>query len=184
MATKEVIVEEITSYEGIGRISKQLDQLAEGLKSLGILKIMKLFPNQFAQLFIRSAVSSEDVLTNMKFQRRLTDGDKIAAGHLRRFVTESSEKGMYMCVIVVLWFTCLCLLVVLKDLMLYITGSYQPSQFTVVFVSTDDVNAAVSAHTCPKELHLPKTFEENNEETYSQLCASIIAAMDMTYNTV
>jgi len=77
-------VEGISSYEGIGKIFKQLDQRAEGLKSLGVLNNEALS----RQLFIQSTVSSEDVSTNMKFQKKVGDGNKMAAGHLQRFVAK------------------------------------------------------------------------------------------------
>ena len=56
MSNKEVIVEEITSFEGIGRVSKMLDQLSEGLKSLGVLRPIKLFPEQFAVIYPQISV--------------------------------------------------------------------------------------------------------------------------------
>ncbi|XP_065905382.1 uncharacterized protein [Dysidea avara] len=166
MSSKEVIVEEITSFEGIGRVSKMLDQLVEGLKSLGVFRLMRLFPDQFVNLFVHSCLTAQDVLENMKFSR-LRQGDKVAAEHLQKFIVESTEK-------------------VLKDLMLFITGSYQPSPFTVLFISNDDGgHVTVSAHACPKELHLPRgVFEEEDEETYSKLSEALVAAMDATYNTI
>jgi len=69
--------------------------------------------------------------------------------------------------------------------MLFVTGSYQPSSFTVVFVDIDSTgnDGHVAAHTCPKELHLPRGIFED-EEAYCHMCSALMAAMDHTYNTI
>ena len=93
MSNKEFILEELLSYEGISRVSKMLDQLAEGLKTLGVLRIVKLFPHKFVQMFVHTAISVEDVLACFKVPPDLEAGDVITVSHLQRFISESSEEG-------------------------------------------------------------------------------------------
>jgi len=69
-----------------------LDQLSEGLKSLGVLWLIKLFPEQFAALFTHKPLCKEDILNNMRFTK-LLPGDTVAVAHLKRFIAESTEKG-------------------------------------------------------------------------------------------
>ena len=137
MSNKEDIVEEITSFEGIERVSKMLDQLSEGLKSLGVLRLIKLFPEQFAMLFTHKSLCVEDILTNMRFDK-LLPGDTVSVAHLKRFIAESTEKGIY--IYFCIHFTVVlvvCISLVLKELMMFVTGSYQASLFTVVFVDIE-----------------------------------------------
>jgi len=81
-----------------------------------------------------------------------------------------------------------CISEVLKELMMFVTGSYQASLYTVMFVDIDssgnDGNVALSAHTIPKELHLPRAIFEDSEEAYCCMYPALMAAMDPTHNTI
>jgi len=93
MSNKEFVLEEILSFEGISRVSKMLDQLAEGLKTLGMLRTVRLFPQNFVHLFTYAAVSATDVLNRLNVPSSLDPGDMVTLSHLRRFIMESSEEG-------------------------------------------------------------------------------------------
>ena len=76
LSNKEVIVEEILLYESVGRIAKVLDQLTEGLKTLGFLRVMRAFPDVFAALFTSmTTVSPSDVLNCLKILKNLSKDD-------------------------------------------------------------------------------------------------------------
>ena len=94
MSNKDLILQEILSYEAITRISKLLDQLAEGLQTLGVLKIMRLFPQNFVDLFTYKPISGAEVAECLCISPNLQDpGDAVTIKHLRRFIRESSDEG-------------------------------------------------------------------------------------------
>lgn len=94
MSNRGLILEEIITFESIGRIAKLLDQLCDGLKTLGVLWIMKAFPQIFVQLFTYTeAVSATDVLETLNIPTHLDSRDVITVCHLKRFITEASEEG-------------------------------------------------------------------------------------------
>ena len=88
MSNKEIILHEILSFEGIARITKMLDQLGDGLKTLGVLCMMKLFPNKFVHLFTHTSVTVEDVLSSLKVPPNLE------STHTSKVVLPSSEDSM------------------------------------------------------------------------------------------
>ena len=94
MSNKELILQEILAYEGITRIAKMLDQFMEGLQTLGMLKLMRLFPENFLHLFIYKPLSAITVMECLCLPSNVKDpGDAIILKHLNRFIMESSEEG-------------------------------------------------------------------------------------------
>ena len=94
MSNKELIFQEILSFEAINRILKLLDQLAEGLQTLGVLKIMRLLPQNFVDLFTYKSISGAKVAECLCISPNLQDlGDTVTIKHLRRFIRESSDEG-------------------------------------------------------------------------------------------
>ena len=101
MNNKELIIQEIMTFESIIRISKMLDQLAEGLQSLGLLKMMRLFPHAFATYFMYTTLKAKDVLNCISVPVAIDPGDKVALQHLNDFIATASEEGnnylVYVC---------------------------------------------------------------------------------------
>jgi len=94
MSNRDYILEEILSFESIGRIAKLLDQLSDGLKNLGILRIIRTFPNIFVHLFTcTKVVSATDVLDTLKISANHNLNDSITISYLRRFISEAPEEG-------------------------------------------------------------------------------------------
>ncbi len=91
MSNKEVIQQEIISYEAVYKVSKTLDQFVDGLKHLGILKIIRAFPELFAQLFTYNA---ELTYTNVVEAIFLEECDALVPlSHLYSFLNEADEEG-------------------------------------------------------------------------------------------
>ena len=181
MSNKEVILEEILSFEGIARITKMLDQLGDGLKTLGVLRMMKLFPNQFVHLFTHTSVTVEDVLSSLKVPPNLESGDLVTISHLKRFIIESSEEGkttLLVCVKVTY------LLLVRRKFLFYITGTVTSSSIEISF-SEEDEFGTISVHTCSREILFPRViFATDDEETYRIFSRSLMAVIESkTYNS-
>ena len=95
LSNREVIVEEIPLYESVGRIAKVLDQLTEGLKTLGFLRVMRAFPDIFAALFTSSTTASPyDVLDCLKIPNNLSEDDIITISCLQKFIRQATKEGI------------------------------------------------------------------------------------------
>lgn len=95
VSSKDIIAQEILSFEAVGRVSKLLDQFMDGLRTLGVLQAMCCFPEKFIHLFIYTAnVSAADVLETLYYDGVLDPSDAATFNHLTRFIIEGSEHGM------------------------------------------------------------------------------------------
>ena len=63
MTTRHSVVQDIILHEVIAKRQKMLDQLAEGLNGLGLLSLIRAFPEVFLPLFVSTGdISSADVI--------------------------------------------------------------------------------------------------------------------------
>ena len=94
MSNKDVIGQEVLFFDAIACVAKLLDQVCDGLQSLGVLRIMRAFPDLFLHLFTYTAnVTSSDV-----FEAIFVDEDKtnmqpmdtVIMGYIRG---DASEEG-------------------------------------------------------------------------------------------
>ena len=180
MSNKEIILHEILSFEGIARITKMLDQLGDGLKTLGVLRMMKLFPNKLVHLFTHTSVTVEDVLSSLKVPPNLESGDLVTISHLKRFIMESSEEGkttLLVCVKVTYF-------LVRRKFLFYITGTVTSSSIEISF-SEEDEFGTISVRTCSREILFPRViFATDDEETYRIFSRSSMAVIESkTYNS-
>ena len=186
MSNKEFILEELLSFEGITRITKMLDQLGDGLRTLGMLRIMKLFPTNFVHLFTHTDISIEDILTCFEVPSNLEAGDAVTISHLRRFIIESSEEGnptLLACVKVISIYSFL----VRRKFLFYVTGTVSPMASSInISFSEEDEFGAIAVHTCSREINFPRIiFEKEDEETYKMFSRSLSAVMgSKTFNSV
>ena len=81
--------------------SEMLDHLAEGLQTLGMLKIMRLLPKKFVHVFTYTALSANDVMECLCIPANLEDsGDAVAKNIywvIRITVRLWSHNCTYMC---------------------------------------------------------------------------------------
>lgn len=100
MYNKDLILQEIMTFEAVIRISKMLDQLAEGLQTLGMVKLMRLYPDIFINLFTHKSLSANDVIKCLYVPQELDDA--VAIKHLRNFIMNSSEEGNLQCILCIM----------------------------------------------------------------------------------
>ena len=99
MSNKDVIGQEVL-FDAIASIAKLLDQLSDGLRSLGVLRVLRVFPDLFLHLFTYTAcVISSDVQEVVYIDEKKTNiqpGDTVVMSHLYRFIDDVSEEGWYL----------------------------------------------------------------------------------------
>ena len=92
MATKDGIWQEIMLFDALTSVSKLLDQLSSGLSSLGVLHVMRAFPDLFVHLFTYTAnVTSAEVLDALHVDNDTSDN--LIMSYLHKFIENSSEEG-------------------------------------------------------------------------------------------
>ena len=97
LSTKDSIAQDIMTYEGLYKVAPLLDQLADGLRSGGLLQSMQAYPQLFAPLFINTGeLTVDDVLQALYVEEEteLQSAEIIAIRFLQRFVRESDTKRM------------------------------------------------------------------------------------------
>ena len=63
MTKKDMIGQEVLVFDAIASVAKLLDQMCDGLRSLGVLHVVHAFPELFLHLFTYTAcVISSEVL--------------------------------------------------------------------------------------------------------------------------
>ena len=96
MSNKDIVGQEVLLFDAIASIAKLLDQLCDGLRSLGVLRVMRAFPDLFLHLFTYTAcVTSSEVLEAIYIDEEKTDVqpcDTVVMSHLNHFITEASEE--------------------------------------------------------------------------------------------
>ncbi len=97
MSTRHSITQDIILHETVMKRKVVLDQLAQGLECLGVLQLIRLFPEVFEPMFVaRHDLDCESVLgvITTKPREELSDKEKTAWEHLQQFIKECSCEGM------------------------------------------------------------------------------------------
>ena len=88
---RDIIGQEIISFEAVYKMSKLMDQFCDGLRSTRILNAVRAFPELFIQLLTYTGdVSSESVLEALSVDR---DSPTELFEFLRRFILKAAEEG-------------------------------------------------------------------------------------------
>ena len=71
-----------------------LDQMCRGLQTLGVLQVVRAFPELFLPMFTYAAsICPVDVLEAVYVVQDLTPADTVTMSYLHKFVGEASEQG-------------------------------------------------------------------------------------------
>ena len=75
---------------------KQLFKLQRcwtSLQSLGLLKMMRLFPHSFTTHFMYTTLKATDVMNCISVPASADPGNKVALKHLSDFIAMATEEG-------------------------------------------------------------------------------------------
>ncbi len=92
MSNKDVIGQEVLYFDSILRIEKILDQLCDGLRTLGVFSIIKMFPELFAPLLTYTACMSAEDVAEAIYMVGNAPGDDIIMAHFKRWIYETSKE--------------------------------------------------------------------------------------------
>ena len=99
LSTKNLIAQDITTYEGLYKTTQLLDQLCDGLKKAGVLHIIRAFPNEFLSTFVYTKITAEDVLSIMNVP---WEQDGMLMTYFNQFIHESDETGNQYIIIIMI----------------------------------------------------------------------------------
>ena len=89
MATRNAVAHSMIAHDALYRRSPLLDQFSEGLKEMGIMELIKVFPIEMSPLFIATGeVSLEEVLEAIwvKNESDISAADKFTVHLFQRYV--------------------------------------------------------------------------------------------------
>ena len=92
MSTKNLVVQEILTYEGLYRLTKMMGLFSDGLKCNGVLKLVRGFPEQFVSLFTYTGLSAEDVLDSV-CSVRCAPRDEVMLSFFQQYIRSCTEYG-------------------------------------------------------------------------------------------
>ena len=99
MSTKEAIVQDLFTFDALYKRQVLLDQLKEGLKSIGALKLIQTFPNEMLPMFtFQGQLVADDVLEAIDVQvsedsEGLRPEDEVLLRFLQRYIRSLTQSG-------------------------------------------------------------------------------------------
>jgi hypothetical protein len=97
MSTKDVIAQHIFVYDALYRRSSLLDQFQQGLKHMGVLEVIEVFPEEMSKLFTYTGeITTEEVLEAVYMETEtegLLDGDAFVFSLFQSYLKKLSPSG-------------------------------------------------------------------------------------------
>ncbi len=91
MSTKDTVAQNILAHESLYKKTILLDQFKEGLKKIGALQLIQLFPDEMSSLFIyQGALTANDVSSALYITNE--EGSS-SVEYLHHYIHTLKEKG-------------------------------------------------------------------------------------------
>ena len=135
------IIQNLIIHDAIGKRKVVLDQLREGLQTLGFGARLSVYPDLFEELFVAGDnITCSKVKKCLVFPVQLTDEESRGKGYFEDYLTTASSEKM-------------------KDLLIFATGAPCVPDFGLGKIRiefTDD--SSISSSTCLKKITFPREF--------------------------
>ena len=101
MSTKEAIAQNLFTFDALYKRQVLLDQLKEGLKLIGALKLIQTFPNEMLSLFtFQGQFAADDVLEAIDVKvsedsEGLKPEDEVLVTLLQRYMRSLTHSGRH-----------------------------------------------------------------------------------------
>lgn len=160
------VIQSIIVHDVIGRPKIVLDQLRDGLNTLGFGARMSEFPHLFQTLFVpaEKELSSADVINVLEFPASLSEEETATKHYLLEFLEKTKETT-------------------LKAFLHFITGAPCLPDFGLgkMGVKFED-GPAIFASACMQTLTLPRSFPD--KKTLSSSLKAVISTVKGSFNCV
>ena len=140
------VIQAVMIHDIIGKPKIVLDQLREGLATLGFGTEMLQYPEEFEELFVHdnNVLESGSIIGSLQFPTVMSSDESTTHDYLIQFLQGGSQET-------------------LKRFLTFATGSPVLPEFGLgtIQVKFDD-GTAIFASTCLQSLTLPKKFPDND----------------------
>jgi len=87
--------QDILIYEGLYKVTKMVDEFYEGLKSVGILKLIRAFPEEFCRLFTYTGLSADEVIEKVLLHSDVEKEPEVelVISFFKRYIRSCNEEG-------------------------------------------------------------------------------------------
>lgn len=138
------VIRNLIVHDAIAKPRMVLDQLREGLKTLGFGRRMELYPELFKELFVAGdrEVTADDIKNQLQFPSDLNQNDENIKEYLLQFLEDASVKE-------------------LKSFLVFTTGSPSLPEFGlgIIQVELKDTKSIFSS-ACAFHITLPRSFPD------------------------
>ena len=140
------VIQSLIVHDAIGKPKILLDQLREGLATLGFRFRMQLYPEVFKELFVagEKEIQGSDVKEMLLFPLEMSDVEKNIMEYMNEFIVAATPK-------------------VLKAFLTFATGAPCLPEFGLgrIRMEFDDAGSIFSS-TCTKNVTLPRNFPDKD----------------------
>ena len=140
------IIQLLIIHDVIGRRKIVLDQIAEGLSTLGFRDKMKVFPEKFESLFVpstESEMSPSPVVDVLEFPEVLNEDESQIANNLQRFLLNADPSH-------------------LEKFLIFTTGSTRLPNYGLGKIKVKFNDTAFFASTCLFSITLPNQLTDQH----------------------
>lgn len=160
------IIHSIIIHDAIGRPKIVLDQLREGLCTLGFATMMSEFPELFEPLFVHTDqdLTGGDVINILAFPLSMDETESTSQEYLIRLLHQADKETI-------------------ANFLIFKTGAPCLPDFGLgkIEVKFDDVQS-MFASTCFQSLTLPRSFPD--ESTFITMFKAVVNTMSKSFNCV
>ena len=160
------VIRTLIVHDAIAKPKMVLDQLREGLKTLGFGKRMELYPDIFKELFVAgdNKVTADDIKGQLQFPSKLSSDEKIVKEYMLQFLRDASIDE-------------------LKSFLVFATGSPCLPRYGLGFIKVDfDDAESIFSSTCSVRVTLPRSFPDQG--TFSSSLKAVCESNGKAFSSV
>jgi len=159
------VIQNLIIHDAIGKRKIVLDQLREGLQTLGFLGRMSVLPDVFKSLFVSgNNIQPDTVIDIFTFPNGMSNEESTIAGYLQSYIRSSSNDR-------------------LQDLLIFLTGAPCLPDFGLGKIKVDFYDdTSIFSSTCLKKVQFPRNFE--GEESFSVALNAVCQSSGKAFTSV
>ena len=140
------VIQSLIVHDAIGKPKILLDQLREGLQTLGFGSRMKVYPELFKELFVagEKEMKGSDIKEILMFPSEMSDAEKTIMEHMNEFIVGATPD-------------------ILKAFLTFATGAPCLPEFGLGRIRIEfEVAGSIFSSTCTKNVTLPRSFPDKD----------------------
>jgi len=160
------VIRNLIVHDAIAKPKMVLDQLREGLKTLGFGRRMELYPDIFKELFVAGGkeVTADDIKCQLQFPSDLNQNDENIKEYMLKFLKDASVEE-------------------LKSFLVFATGSPSLPEFGlgVIQIEFKDTESIFSS-ACAFRITLPRSFPD--QDTFSSALKAVCKSKGKAFSSI